>query len=343
MRILLSTDLPVAMKKVVTFGEILMRLSPPSWQRLEQTNQWNVIYAGSEANVSASCCKLGMTATHVTVLPDDEIGNAAVGSLRSWGIDTAYIQRTPGRIGIYFYENAASLRSPKIIYDRFHSCFAGIKPGSVDWEEVLSGADWFHWTGITPAVSAGAAAVCLEALIAARKRGMQISGDINYRRVLWKYGKTAQEVMPELIGYCDLLVGGLEDFKNCLGIEETSFEKACEKIGRQFPAVKKIATTHRETKSASQQWVDAELWSKKSLLKSSRYELFPIVDRIGAGDAFMAGLIFGSLSGKNDQHTLEFATAACALKHTIEGDVNLASAEEIEALMQNNNTGKLLR
>lgn len=320
-----------------------MRLSPPSWQRLEQASQWNVVYAGSEANVSASCCKLGMAATHVTVLPDDEIGEAAASTLRSYGINTAQVQRTSGRIGIYFYENAASVRSPKIIYDRFHSCFANIKPGSVDWEEAMAGADWFHWTGITPAVSEGAATVCKEALLAARKKGMKVSGDINYRRVLWQYGKSAREVMPEMISYCDLLVGGLEDFKNCIGIEETSFEKACEKIVKQFPSVNKIATTHRETKSASHQFIDAVLWSKNSLLKSSRYELFPIVDRIGAGDAFMAGLIVGELSGKTDQQTLEFATAACALKHTIEGDVNLASAEEIESLMQNNNTGKLLR
>lgn len=331
------------MKKVVTFGEILMRLSPPSWQRLEQTNQWNVVYAGSEANVSASCSKLGMNSTHVTVLPHDEIGNAAVNTLRSFGVNTEHIQRMPGRIGIYFYENAASLRSPKIIYDRFYSCFADIKPGSVDWEEVLKGGDWFHWTGITPAVSAGAAAVCKEALLAARKKGITISGDINYRRVLWQYGKSAQEIMPELISYCDLLVGGEEDFKNCLGMEEATFEKACERIAKEFPAVRKIATTNRETRSASHQFVDAVLWSKNSLMKSSRYELFPIVDRIGAGDAFMAGLIVGTLSGKGDQHTLEFATAACALKHTIEGDVNIASLEEIEALMQNNNTGKLLR
>jgi 2-dehydro-3-deoxygluconokinase len=286
---------------------------------------------------------MGMTATHVTVLPDDEIGNAAMAELSARGVNTEYIQRAPGRIGMYFYENAASLRSPKIIYDRFHSAFGAIQPGSVDWEQVLAGADWFHWTGITPAVSANAARVCKEALLAARKKGAKISGDINYRRVLWQYGKSAQDVMPELIEYCDVMVGGVEDFKNCAGIDETSFEKACEKIVKQFPSVKKIATTFRETIDASHQFIDAALWSKSVLLKSSRYELFPIVDRIGAGDAFMAGLIVGEISGKTDSQTLEFATAACALKHTIEGDVNIASLEEIEALSQNNNTGKLLR
>jgi 2-dehydro-3-deoxygluconokinase len=331
------------MKKIVTFGEILMRMSPPSLQRIEQAHQFNVVYAGSEANVSASCSKLGMTAAHVTVLPDDEVGNAAIAELSSQGVNTEFIQRSSGRMGIYFYENAASLRSPKIIYDRFHSAFAAIQPGSVDWEQVLSGVDWFHWTGITPAVSANAASVCKEALLAARKNGVKISGDINYRRVLWQYGKSAQDVMPELIEYCDVIVGGVEDFKNCAGIDETSFEKACEKIVKQFPSVKKIATTFRETISASHQFIEAALWSKSTLLKSSRYELFPIVDRIGAGDAFMAGLIVGEISGKSDQQALEFAAAACALKHTIEGDVNIASKEEIEALMQKNNTGKLLR
>lgn len=330
-------------KRVVTFGEVLMRLSPPGLQRLQQASEFKIVYAGAEANVAASCAHFGLPAEHVTVFPDNDIGAAAIRQLSSHGVLINHIQQTPGRIGIFFYENAASLRSPKIIYDRFHSAFSQVQPGSIDWDEILKDAQWFHWTGITPAISANAASVCKEALQSARKNGVKISGDINYRRVLWQYGKSANEVMPELIEYCDLIVGGQEDFKNCIGLEESSFEVACNKVAKQFPSIKKIATTERETVSSSHQFITGVLWNKGHLYLSRKHELFPIVDRVGAGDAFMAGLIYGELTGRENQQTLEFATAACALKHTIEGDVNIASVGEVEALVQNSNIGKLLR
>jgi 2-dehydro-3-deoxygluconokinase len=330
-------------KRVVTFGEVMLRLSPTSSKRIVQAHEFDVTYAGAEANVASSCALFGFEAVHVTVLPSDEIGTAAIRELSSNGVTTKHIQRKEGRIGIYFYENAASLRSPKIIYDRFNSVFSEIEPGSVNWDEILQGADWFHWTGITPAVSAGAAAVCLEALKAAEKNNVCVSGDINYRRVLWKYGKAANEIMPELISYCDLIVGAHEDFKNCLHIDEPDFEMACNKVADQFQSIKEIVTTTRETISSSHHFIEGMMWTKTGLLHSKKYELLPIVDRVGSGDAFMAGLIYSKLKSNDNQSALEFATAACALKHTIPGDVNTVSAREVEDLMADKNTGKLLR
>jgi 2-dehydro-3-deoxygluconokinase len=330
-------------KRIVTFGEVLLRLSPPSSKRIVQATKFDVTYAGAEANVAASCAWFGLDAEHVTVLPSDEIGAAAIRELASNGVATGRIQRKTGRIGVYFYENATSLRSPKIIYDRFNSVFSEVQPGSIDWDEILKDVDWFHWTGITPAVSANAAAVCLEALKAAHKNGVKVSGDINYRRVLWQYGKTASEIMPELISYCNLIVGANEDFKNCLGIEEPDFAEACQKVMNQFQSVSHIATTTRETISSSHQFLQGLVWSDNKLHQSRKYELLPIVDRVGAGDAFMAGLVYSIVSAKDIQSSLEFATAACAMKHTIAGDVNCVSVGEIENLVANKSTGKLLR
>src|SRR5258706_5848782 len=247
-------------KKVVTFGEVLMRLSPPGLQRIQQADRFNVIYAGSEANVAASCAHFGLSAEHVSVLPDDDLGVAAIQQLKLHGVIVQHIQRQKGRIAIYIYENAASLRSPKIIYDRYHSAFANVKPGSIDWDTVLKGADWFHWTGITPAVSENAATVCLQALQSAKENGIKISGDINYRRVLLQYGKFAKEVMPELISYCNVIVGGVEDFKNCVGIEDEQLSSGCVKVAAKFPSIKKIATVQRETLSASHQFINGVMW-----------------------------------------------------------------------------------
>ncbi|MBI1770437.1 MAG: sugar kinase [Bacteroidetes bacterium] len=330
-------------KKLITFGEVLMRLSPPGFLRIQQADQFKVIYAGSEANVAVSCAHFGLTTKHVTVLPDDDLGTAAVQQLKLHGVGTDHIQRHEGRIGIYFYENASAVRSPKIIYDRYHSAFANIQSGSVNWDMIMNGADWFHWTGITPAVSEGAAAVCLQALQSAKRNGVKVSGDINYRRVLWQYGKLANEVMPELISYCNVIVGGIEDFKNCLNIDDDQFHSACSKVIAKFPSIKKIASIQRETISSSHQHIQGIMSTGDRQIQTKKYELFPIVDRIGAGDAFMAGLIYGELSGKEDQSILDFATAACALKHTVEGDVNSVSINEVEEVLSGKTTGKLLR
>ena len=285
--------------KVVTFGEIMMRLSTPGFARFTQTESFHVIYAGSEANVSTSLSNFGISAEHVTRFPNNDFGKAATQTLQRYGVDTRHIVYGDERMGVYFLENGAIHRASRIIYDRFDSAFAHIKPGMIDWDDVLKGANWFHWTGITPAISQGAADVCLEGLIVARKLGLTISGDINYRRNLWQYGKSAGDVMPVLIGLTDIIIGGLADFENCLGITAESYELACQKVMKVNPSVKKISSTIRESISSSHNKITGILWNGKQLLQSTEYDLTHIVDRVGAGDAFMAGLIYGWLNKKD--------------------------------------------
>jgi 2-dehydro-3-deoxygluconokinase len=238
------------------------------------------------------------------------------------------------------------LRAPHVVYDRFDSAFANLDPSAFDWNEILKDAKWFHWSGITPAISASAAKACKEAIAVARKKGITISGDINYRRVLWQYGKTPLEIMPELIAACDVLVGGLTDFENSLNIKASganAFEKVCEQVQKKYPQVKKITTTQRETIDASHNKLQGLLWHGEKFSASKTYNLSPIVDRIGSGDAFMAGFIFKNLQQETDQQVVEFATAAAAYKHTISGDVLQASVEEVETIIRSENVGKLLR
>jgi 2-dehydro-3-deoxygluconokinase len=329
--------------KIVTFGEVMMRLSTPAFSRFTQSTTFNITYAGAEANVAVSVANFGMPSAHVTRFPNNDLGSAATQALQKYGVDTTHIVYGDERMGLYFLENGAIHRASRIVYDRFDSAFAHIEKGSIDWQAALKGATWLHYTGITPAISQGAAAVCLEALQAARKNGIQVSGDINYRRNLWQYGKSAREVMPALIELTDVMIAGIADMENCMGITGANFEAACRETMKQYPAVKKIATTERESVSSSHNRISAVLFDGRKSLQSKMYDLTHIVDRVGSGDAFMAGLIYGLLSGKDDQQALEFATAACAWKHTVEGDVNLASATEIENLVKGENVGKLLR
>jgi 2-dehydro-3-deoxygluconokinase len=329
-------------KKIVTLGDIMMRLSTPDHARFEQASSFNVHYGGSEGNVISSLALLGMKASHVTRFPDNDFGRAATQALKSYGVDTSHILYGAERMGVYFLENGSMQRSSRIVYDRFDSAFAHIRTGMIDWEDVFKDASWFHWTGITPAISQGAADVCLEALQVASKKGLTISGDINYRRNLWQYGKTAQQVMPALIAHTEVIVAGVTDMENSANVSGDSFEAACKNFIMLFPRVKKITTTLRESISSSHNKLSAVLWNGK-LLTSQSYDLTHIVDRVGAGDAFMAGLIYGMINDQPDQQALEFATAACAWKHSIEGDVNRASVEEIQALVKGENVGKLLR
>jgi 2-dehydro-3-deoxygluconokinase len=328
--------------KVVTFGEVMLRFSTQAFSRFTQATAFDVTYAGAEANVAVSVLNFGIPSLHVTRFPDNDLGHAAAQALRRYGVDTRSILYGDERMGLYFLENGAMQRASRIIYDRFDSAFAHIQPGSVNWDAVFEDASWFHWTGITPAISQGAADVCMEALIAARKKGLMVSGDINYRRNLWQYGKSAREIMPALIEHCDIVIAGITDMENCASITGDSYEKACADFAKRFPAVKRIATTTRESVSSSHNRLSAVLWNGR-LIGSRQYELTHIVDRVGSGDAFMAGLIFGVLGEMPDQDALEFATAACALKHSIEGDVNLVSVEEVASLVKGENVGKLLR
>jgi 2-dehydro-3-deoxygluconokinase len=329
--------------KVITLGDVMLRLATPGNARFLQADRFDALYAGSEANVAASLSILGISSAHVTRFPDHDLGRAASHSLLKHGVDVSHILYGEGRLGVYFLENGAMQRSSRIIYDRFDSAFADIKPGMIDWETVMKDAKWFHWSGITPALSQGAAEVCLEAITTARKLGLTVSGDINYRRNLWQYGKTARDVMPALIEMCDMIVGGITDFENSLNITAKSFEESCAKVMKANPSIKKIATIQRESINSSHNKISGVLWRGKELLHSREYDLTHIVDRVGAGDAFMAGLIYGSITHKTDKHTIEFATAACAMKHAIEGDVNITTMEEIEALIKGENIGKLLR
>lgn len=330
-------------KRVTTLGEIMMRLSVPRNGRFTQTESFNAVYGGSEANVGVALSNFGVPTTHVTRLPDNDLGKSVIRHLNKYSVNTRYIQFGPERLGLYFLENGAMHRPPRIIYDRFDSVFAHIKPGQLDWNEIMKETSWFHWTGITPAISQGAADVCKEAIEAANKHGVTVSGDINYRRNLWQYGKEAGDVMPTLIQGTHLMVAGQSDIKNCLGINAASYESACKEVLKEYPQIKKIGFTYRDTISASHNKIHGVLWNGSSLLQSKEYDLTHIVDRVGAGDAFMAGLIYGGIKKYDDQQTLEFATASCALKHSIEGDVNEATAEEVEILVKGENTGKLLR
>lgn len=320
----------------------MMRLSTANYERFVQAKNFEVTYGGAEANVAISLAQFGLHTTHVTVLPDQELGYAAAQYLRQYGVDTSAIQYGAGRMGVYFFENGAMQRAPKIIYDRFESAFAHLDPNDTDWDQVLDGATWLHWTGITPAISSSALEWTRAALDAANHKGLVISGDINYRRNLWQYGQNPQDVMPDLISKSSIIVAGMTDFENCTGITAVDYEAACQLAQKQFPQVKYITKTEREAISASHNKLQGLLWNGKELIRSNIYDMSAMVDRIGGGDAYMAGLIYGLLHMK-DEAAVEFATAASVLKHSIPGDANLVSVEEVNALVSGNNIGKLLR
>lgn len=321
----------------------MLRLSAPGNARLTQTQTFDVAYGGSEANVAISLSIFGLKSEHITAFPDNDFGMAATQHLQKFGVATDHIQYTKDRMGVYFLEEGAMQRSSRIVYDRFDSAFANIKAGSVKWEEVLKGVSWFHWSGITPAISQGAADVCLEAIQCAQNMNITVSGDINYRRNLWQYGKSAAQIMPALIKGTNVVVGGSVDVENCTGEKGSTFEESCKKLMKSFPSVKKVFNTERESVSSSHNRLSGLVFDGTKTHKSKQYDLTHIVDRIGAGDAFMAGLIYGSLKGMPDQETLEFGVAAGALKHGVEEDVNLVSVSEVEALVRDENVGRLLR
>ena len=329
-------------KKVITLGDVMMRLSTPGNERFLQASTYQVVFGGAEANVAVSLAQFGLDAAHVTAFPSNDLGKAATAYLRQTGVDTSHIYFQEGRIGLYFLENGSMQRASKIIYDRFDSAFANFSGEEIDWDKVFEGADWFHWTGITPALSQKAADLCLAALKAAHEKGLMVSGDINYRRNLWQYGKGPLEVMPELIRYTHVIVAGLSDFENCMDIEAKDFLEACHKAKKDFPQIKYITKTKRESISANHNTLRGSLWNGVEVFKSNTYEMTQIVDRVGGGDAYIAGLIYGLLHYP-DELALEFATAASVLKHSIPGDATLVTVDEVNALVKGDNVGKLLR
>jgi 2-dehydro-3-deoxygluconokinase len=346
----------VLVNRVVTFGEIMMRLSPPGMQRFVQARSFDVVYGGGEANVAVSLANYGVPVDFVTRLPANELGQACLRFVREAGVGVDKIAYGGERLGIYFLEMGAVARGSQVVYDRANSSLATIEPGMIDWDAVFADATWFHWTGITPAVSAGAAAVCLEAVQAARRHGLTVSCDLNYRAKLWKWGKQAGEVMPELVSLCDVAIGNEEDAARVFGIHapETDvtsgaidafkYRAVCEQLNARFPRLKTIAITLRGSLSASHNTWSGILWDEGAVYTAPTFDITHIVDRVGGGDAFMGGLIYGLLHyGADRQSALNFAVAASCLKHTIFGDFNLVTAAEVEKLMAGDASGRVSR
>lgn len=345
------------MSKVVTFGEIMLRLATPEHLRFRQARSFNATFGGGEANVAVSLATYGIDVDYVTRLPQNDLGAACAAELRSFGVGTSNIVYGGERLGIYYLETGAVARPSKVVYDRAHSSAATVERGMIDWEQVLAGADWFHWTGITPAISASAAEVCLDACRAANRLGVKVSCDLNYRKNLWKYGKTAAEVMPALVECCDVILGNEEDAEKVFGIKPEGFDAAstqgevdaaafrsvCTQLMARFPRAKKVVITLRGSINADHNTWGGVLFDGETLYRSPRYDITDIVDRVGGGDSFMGGLIYGLVTYDDDQRALNFAAAASALKHTIYGDFNMVSVAEVENLMKGDGSGRVAR
>lgn len=346
------------MKKVVTFGEIMLRLAPQGFLRFSQANNFDVVYGGGESNVAVSLANYGVPVDFVTRLPKNDIGQCALMEMRKRGVNTQNIVYGGNRLGIYFLETGAVSRGSKVVYDRAHSAIAEIESGMIDWEKVFDGAGWFHWTGITPAISQGAADVCLEAVKAASRMGITISTDLNYRAKLWKYGGDRETIMTELTSYCDIILGNEEDAEKHFGIKPEgldittqghdvkaeAFLSVCKQMMEKFPKAKKVITTLRGSISASHNTWAGVLYDRKHMYETPQYQITDIVDRVGGGDSFMGGLIYGLLKyPEDDQNALDFAVAASCLKHTIKGDANLVTVAEVEKLMGGDASGRVAR
>lgn len=342
--------------KVVTFGEIMLRLATPGYLRFSQANTLNATFGGGEANVAVSLANYGIPVDFVTRLPKNDIAESCIMDLKCYGVNTENIVRGGDRLGIYFLETGAVSRGSKVVYDRAHSAIAEIKPGMIDWDKVFKGVRWFHWTGITPAISQGAADVCLEAIQKANDKGITVSCDLNFRKNLWKYGKSAAEVMPALVAGTDVVLGNEEDAAMVLDVhpegvdvtkghvEGAAYESVSRQIMKTFPRCKMVITTLRGSINANHNSWAGVLWDGKKLYESRQYEITHIVDRVGGGDSFMGGLIYGLLTYTDDhQKALDFAVAASCLKHTIYGDYNLATVDEVEKLMGGDASGRVAR
>lgn len=326
----------------------MMRLSPPGFAKFSQTNTLDVVYGGGEANVAISLAYLGLKASHVTRFPDNLIGYSAAQFLRHHWLDSSWILYGDQFMGKYFLEKGAVHRASQVVYEREGSAFAKIQPGMIDWEAVFKEADWFHWTGITPAVSSGAAECTLEAIKTANKLGVTVSADIHSRKNLWNFGKSQSDVMPELISGCDVVIGSDKDICEIFGLEvagdkkEKFVEAAKQLIGR-YPRIQKVFDKDRKAISASHNSIRGKMWNGEAFFKTDKLEVTHIVDRVGTGDAYAAGIIYGLLHYQDDYEALKFATAACALKHTVEGDANMVALESVLELMKGNTSGKIIR
>ena len=340
--------------KYLSFGEIMLRLKSPGVERFFQSPMLEATFGGGEANVAVSLSNYGCDAAYLTVLPKNALADHCIGELRRFGVDTSRILRGPGRMGIYFLEGGANQLPSKVIYDREGAAIGIAKPGSIDWDKAMEGIGWFHITGITPALSETAMALSLESVKEAKKRGITVSCDLNFRKNLWKYGKSAPEVMTELAKYVDVAIANEEDVQKCLGItndvtvehgelDREKYKALSDEVLRQYPDMKLIAITLRESKSADSNGWAACLNDRKAFIESRHYQIDDIVDRVGGGDSFAAGLIYGLTHYDNHKDALEYAVAASCLKHSIGGDFNRVDVSDVEKLMGGDGSGRVVR
>lgn len=342
------------MTRVVTLGEVMLRLKSPGVERLLQRPLLEATFGGAEANVAVSLAQFGVEASFVSLIPANSVGDACIAELRRFGVNTSAVRREGERLGVYYLETGANQRPSRVTYDRAGSAMAGATPNDFDWAVIFDGADWFHISGVTPAISASAAAVALAAASAARAHGVTVSCDYNYRKNLWRFGKKAPEVMRELVALADVGIANEEDCQQALGIDVAAnvhggaleleiYRTLAARVLEQFPNLQRQAITLRESHSADRNEWSAVLATRSSFLQSKKYDIADIVDRVGAGDAFAAGLIYGLRAYDDDQRALEFATAASCLKHSISGDFNRVSVAEVTALMQGEGSGRVQR
>ena len=342
------------MTRVVTLGEVMLRLKSPGFERLFQSSTLEATFGGAEANVAASLAQFGVDARFVSAVPASNIGDACIATLRSFGVDTSMIRRQGERLGIYFLENGANQRPSRVTYDRSGSSISTARAADFDWDAIFDGADWFHITGVTPAISALAAELSIAAARAARDRALTVSCDYNYRKNLWRYGKSAPEVMRELVGLATVGIANEEDCQKALGIdidvdvkagviEHEKYRALADRVLTTFPNLERQVITLRESHSADHNGWSAVMFDRNQFLSSRHYEITDIVDRVGGGDSFAAGLIYGLRAYKDGQRALEFATAASCLKHSILGDINRVSVADVEALMAGDASGRVQR
>ena len=342
------------MKKYITFGEIMLRLKPPHWERFFQSPLLEATFGGGEANVAVGLARFGLDVAYVSVIPNNPIGDACIGELRKQDVDTSLVVRKGNRLGIYFLEAGANQRPSKVIYDRSHSAIAEAKPGDINWDKVFNRVSWFHISGITPAISLSASELSIEAVKKAREKGITISCDLNFRKKLWKYGKSAPQVMGELVKYIDIALGNEEDCQKSLGVkvdvdvesgrlQTERYRELTDRVLDLYPDIKKIAITLRESHSANHNGWSAVLNNRKEFLISKKYEIHNIVDRVGGGDSFASGLIYGINNLADDKESLEFAVAASCLMHSIPGDLPLLSVEEVKSLAGGATSGRVQR
>nr|WP_070959782.1 sugar kinase [Hyphomonas sp. Mor2] len=335
---------------VATLGELMMRLKPPGKLRLRQASAFEVCHGGAEANVAVSLAQFGLKSRLISALPPTELGEQALMAIRAVGVDVGHVERLPGRMGLYFLEEGADVRSGCVVYDRQDTAFCALAPEQVDWNAAFEGMSWFHVSGITPAIAASTRDLTEHALKEAKARGLHVSIDLNYRERLWQYGQNATQVMPAFVEMADTLIAGRGDCAACLGFSPDGdgstndwYEELSADVLRRYPNLARVAVTIRNSSSADQHRWAAHFRSKQGVCFSRTYDLRNVVDRVGTGDAFSAGLIFGLMNEMSDHDALEFGAAANALKHAIAGDANMVTADEVRAMMGSDGTGRLRR